>query len=104
MSSVRGRIPTIFGGAYNISKHGMEVESDILRLEMKKFGVTVHVVQPCSFGGATQTMVHTGGTVRVVTELRNTETSPMQEIPRQHFLAESRQAEERIRRNVERNE
>ena len=57
-SSVRGRIPTIFGSAYNITKYGLEVFSDILRLEMKKFGVTVCVVQPCSFGGATQTMVN----------------------------------------------
>ena len=67
VSSVRGRIPTIFGSAYNITKYGMEVFSDILRLEMKKFGVTVCVIQPCAFGGATQTMVScVGSCIQIV--------------------------------------
>ena len=57
MSSVRGLMPAMYGAAYNISKYGMETFSDILRLEMKKFDVTVCIIEPCSFGGVTKIFV-----------------------------------------------
>ncbi len=57
ISSVRGLMPAMYGAAYNISKYGMETFSDILRLEMKKFDVTVCIVEPCSFGGVTKVFV-----------------------------------------------
>ena len=36
-------------GAYSVSKHGIEAYSDVLRLEMKKWGVKVITILPTAF-------------------------------------------------------
>ena len=36
-------------GAYCVSKHGIEAYTDVLRLEMKKWGVKVSLVQPSGY-------------------------------------------------------
>lgn len=45
-SSIGGRIYMPLGGWYHASKHAVEVYSDVLRMEMKKFGVHVSVIEP----------------------------------------------------------
>ena len=57
VTSVKGRLPVLFSAAYAITKYGGESFSDILRLEMSKFGVSVSIVEPCSFGMATDCLV-----------------------------------------------
>ena len=42
-----------FIGAYAMTKHAGEVFSDVLRLEMRKWGVGVSIIEPGNFGGAT---------------------------------------------------
>jgi 3-hydroxybutyrate dehydrogenase len=49
-----GRIGVPFHAAYGITKYGSETFSDILRLEMRKFGVKVIVVEPGNFAGITE--------------------------------------------------
>jgi len=39
-----------------MTKYAVEAFSDALRLEMKRFGVTVTVVEPGNFGGATESI------------------------------------------------
>jgi 3-hydroxybutyrate dehydrogenase len=56
ITSVRGRIAEPFTGAYASTKYATEAFSDILRLEMKKFGVSVSIVEPGNFGGATDSI------------------------------------------------
>ncbi|KAK3091296.1 hypothetical protein FSP39_018727 [Pinctada imbricata] len=53
VSSVHGRygMPTM--SSYAISKHGVENFSDILRMEMRRFGVKVSIIEPGRFGAAT---------------------------------------------------
>lgn len=53
VTSVKGIIarPTI--SVYGITKFGAENFSDCLRLEMRKFGVKVSIVEPGNFGGLT---------------------------------------------------
>lgn len=46
ISSLAGLMYTQLGGWYHISKHALETMSDILRLEVKPFGVDVVVVEP----------------------------------------------------------
>nr|KAG5707262.1 hypothetical protein BaRGS_000036 [Batillaria attramentaria] len=53
MSSDRGMLSPANSAAYCISKHGVETFSDVLRAEMYDFGVSVSVIQPGHFGGAT---------------------------------------------------
>ncbi|NXS36748.1 RDH16 dehydrogenase, partial [Pomatostomus ruficeps] len=48
VASVMGRV-SFFGGGYCISKYGVEAFSDSLRLEMRKFGVKVCVIEPGYF-------------------------------------------------------
>lgn len=52
-TSVKGRICLPKNCAYGITKYGGEAFSDILRLEMRQFGVKVVVIEPGNFGGAT---------------------------------------------------
>lgn len=52
-SSVRGLFSLPGTPAYNSSKHALETFADSLRLEMKKFGVKVALVEPGKFGTAT---------------------------------------------------
>ncbi|XP_033733587.1 D-beta-hydroxybutyrate dehydrogenase, mitochondrial-like [Pecten maximus] len=53
MSSVRGRFSWPSGSVYSVTKYGMETLSDSLRLEMKKFGVNVSIIEPGQFSAAT---------------------------------------------------
>lgn len=48
VSSIVGRMPLIPGG-YNISKYGVEVFSDMLRMELNDFGVKVSIIEPGAF-------------------------------------------------------
>ena len=56
VSSVKGLLVFPFTAAYTMTKYAVEAFSDALRLEMKKFGVTVLVVDPGHFGGATESI------------------------------------------------
>ncbi|XP_060069039.1 D-beta-hydroxybutyrate dehydrogenase, mitochondrial-like [Ylistrum balloti] len=53
VSSVRGRFSWPSDSLYHVTKHGLETLSDSLRMEMKKFGVKVVIVEPGDFGNAT---------------------------------------------------
>lgn len=53
VTSVRGRCVFPVASAYSMAKYAGEAFSDGLRLEMRKFGVKVVVVEPGNFGGAT---------------------------------------------------
>lgn len=46
ISSIGGKIYTPYGGWYHATKHALEGLSDCLRLETKKFGVDVILVEP----------------------------------------------------------
>ncbi|XP_040846264.1 retinol dehydrogenase 16-like [Ochotona curzoniae] len=48
VSSVMGRL-SLFGGAYSISKYGVEAFSDALRRELSYFGVKVAIIEPGYF-------------------------------------------------------
>jgi len=56
VTSVKGRIAEAFNAAYAMTKFAGEAFSDALRLEMHKFGVSVSIVEPGNFGGATGCM------------------------------------------------
>ncbi|XP_021353489.1 D-beta-hydroxybutyrate dehydrogenase, mitochondrial-like isoform X1 [Mizuhopecten yessoensis] len=53
VSSVRGRFSWPSDSMYHVTKHGLETLSDSLRMEMKKFGVKVVIVEPGNFVDAT---------------------------------------------------
>ncbi|XP_033733592.1 D-beta-hydroxybutyrate dehydrogenase, mitochondrial-like [Pecten maximus] len=53
VSSVKGRYSWPCNSVYIVTKHGVETMSDSLRLEMKKFGVNVSVIEPGQFTEAT---------------------------------------------------
>lgn len=44
-----GRAPVANAGAYCVAKAGIEMMSDILRLEMKDWGVNVSIIEPSAF-------------------------------------------------------
>ena len=46
VSSMGGRVWFPFGGWYHATKHALEVLSDILRMELRPFGVRVIVIEP----------------------------------------------------------
>uniref|UniRef100_A0A8I6AMC0 Hydroxysteroid (17-beta) dehydrogenase 6 n=1 Tax=Rattus norvegicus TaxID=10116 RepID=A0A8I6AMC0_RAT len=48
VSSVLGRV-ALFGGFYSCSKYGVEAFSDVLRREIRDFGVKVSIIEPGSF-------------------------------------------------------
>jgi len=56
VTSVKGLFVSPFIAAYAMTKFAVEAFSDALRIEMKKFGVTVSVVEPGHFGGATESL------------------------------------------------
>ena len=56
VTSVKGIYAFPFTAAYAMTKFAVEAFSDTLRLEMKKFGVTVSIVEPGHFGGATESI------------------------------------------------
>ena len=49
VSSICGRtaFPSVM--SYSISKYGVEAFSDCLRLEMKSWGISVHIIEPAGF-------------------------------------------------------
>ena len=49
VASSSGRLSTPGAAAYCISKYGVEAFSDSLRIEMRHFGVTVHIIEPGNF-------------------------------------------------------
>ncbi|XP_071108224.1 D-beta-hydroxybutyrate dehydrogenase, mitochondrial-like [Haliotis cracherodii] len=53
ITSVRGVVAFPANSTYVVSKFGAEGFSDCLRMEMKRFGVNVVIVEPGNFGGAT---------------------------------------------------
>lgn len=53
VTSVRGRCAFPVASAYTMAKFAGEAFSDSLRLEMRKFGMKVVIVEPGNFGGAT---------------------------------------------------
>ena len=61
VTSVHGRCVYPCRGAYGASKYALEALSDALRLEMKKFGVSVSILEPGGFGHAT--CIHSGAQV-----------------------------------------
>jgi NAD(P)-dependent dehydrogenase (short-subunit alcohol dehydrogenase family) len=46
ISSIGGRIRTPMGGWYYATKHAVEVYSDVLRTEVKQFGIDVCIIEP----------------------------------------------------------
>lgn len=46
ISSVAGCMCFIFGGWYNVSKYAVEAYSDVLRMEVKPFGIDVAIIEP----------------------------------------------------------
>ena len=46
VSSVAGRVTTYLGGWYHASKYALEALSDSMRMEFKKFGVKVSIIEP----------------------------------------------------------
>ncbi|KAL3877401.1 hypothetical protein ACJMK2_035112 [Sinanodonta woodiana] len=53
VTSAKGKLSLPSCSVYGISKYGGETFSDCLRLEMRKFGVKVVIIEPGNFGGAT---------------------------------------------------
>ena len=49
VASSSGRLSTPGAAAYCISKYGVEAFSDSLRIEMRHFEVTVHIIEPGNF-------------------------------------------------------
>ena len=49
VASSSGRLSTPGAAAYCISKYGVEAFSDSLGIEMRHFGVTVHIIEPGNF-------------------------------------------------------
>jgi len=54
VTSVKGLITPVFDAAYTATKFGLEGFSDCLRLEMRKWGVTVAIIEPGCFGSGTK--------------------------------------------------
>lgn len=50
ITSVHGRFDGPRQSNYEVAKHGLETISDSLRMEMKKFGVHVSLVEPGQYG------------------------------------------------------
>lgn len=53
MTSIKGLVSEPLCAAYTMTKFAAEAFSDILRMEMRKFGVTVCIVEPGNYGGIT---------------------------------------------------
>lgn len=53
VTSAKGRICLPSNAVYGTTKYAIEAFSDCLRLEMKKFGVHVAIVEPGDYGGTT---------------------------------------------------
>ena len=53
VTSAKGKLCLPLNAVYGAAKYAVEAFSDVLRLEMKKFGVKVVIVEPGDFGGTT---------------------------------------------------
>ena len=53
VTSAKGQLCLPLNAVYGAAKYAIEAFSDVLRLEMKKFGVKVVIVEPGDFGGTT---------------------------------------------------
>ena len=53
MTSAKGKICLPYNAVYGSCKYAIEAFSDMVRLEMARFGVKVVVVEPGDFGGTT---------------------------------------------------
>lgn len=53
VTSAKGRICLPSNSVYGATKYAIESFSDVLRLEMRKFGVEVVIIEPGDFGGTT---------------------------------------------------
>ncbi|XP_069951240.1 D-beta-hydroxybutyrate dehydrogenase, mitochondrial isoform X1 [Cherax quadricarinatus] len=53
IGSVRGRLPTPLGSAYDIAKYGIEGFNADLRNEMRRFGVNVSLIEPGNYTAGT---------------------------------------------------
>lgn len=53
VTSAKGKLCLPLNAVYGAAKYAIEAFSDVLRLEMKKFGVKVVIVEPGDFGGTT---------------------------------------------------
>ncbi|KAL5018109.1 hypothetical protein ScPMuIL_003831 [Solemya velum] len=53
VTSVNGRLSNSLRSAYSMTKFAVESFSDVLRLEMRNFGVKVAVIEPGNYGGVT---------------------------------------------------
>ncbi|GMR58791.1 hypothetical protein PMAYCL1PPCAC_28986 [Pristionchus mayeri] len=49
VSSVAGRIAAAGSGPYSVAKYGVEAWNDVMRRELRPFGVSVHLVEPGIF-------------------------------------------------------
>jgi len=68
ITSVHGRFNGPRQSNYETAKHGLETVSDSLRMEMRKFGVKVIIVEPGAYGYMTsienEDMVNTGSYIQ----------------------------------------
>ncbi|MDF5711558.1 MAG: SDR family oxidoreductase [Nostoc sp. S4] len=48
MGSIAGRSPTPFLGAYNASKFALEALTDVMRMELRPWGISVSIIEPGS--------------------------------------------------------
>jgi NAD(P)-dependent dehydrogenase (short-subunit alcohol dehydrogenase family) len=46
MGSISGRVPTPFVGAYNASKSALVALTDVLRMELRPWGISVSIIEP----------------------------------------------------------
>jgi NAD(P)-dependent dehydrogenase (short-subunit alcohol dehydrogenase family) len=46
MGSISGRSPTPFLGAYNASKFALEALNDVMRMELRPWGISVSIIEP----------------------------------------------------------
>nr|XP_027233117.1 D-beta-hydroxybutyrate dehydrogenase, mitochondrial-like [Penaeus vannamei] len=53
VGSVRGRMASPLGAAYEVTKYGVEAFSDVLRHEMRRFSVDVSLIEPGNFTAGT---------------------------------------------------
>ncbi|MDX2163370.1 MAG: oxidoreductase [bacterium] len=67
LSSVAGKVSTPFAGWYAASKHAVEALSDALRLEVKRLGIRVVIIEPGSikteFGDIALRELHKASTI-----------------------------------------
>lgn len=71
VSSILGRVPDPFLGAYSITKFALEAYSDILRFEMIPFNVKVSMIEPGNFLTATNVLSGKEGLIAMANEKWN---------------------------------